>query len=782
MASLVALVQNIALLLAGALLFDLMAGSRKTTEPRRYVYQVILGFGLGALGVVVMMTPWTFTTGLVFDTRSVLIAISGLFFGTIPTVVVMAMTVSLRLSQGGVGTATGVSVILASGIIGIVWRHRRRHTLERLSWRELFLFGLVVHAAMLALMFTLPWDMALSVLRRISLPVLMIYPLGTALFGSLVVKRLQSEKTRAELAESERRYRALVETAKEGVWSMDAGHRTTFVNLSMADMLDYAPQDMLGRPVEEFMFPEDLDSHARRMRARHEGRDETYERRFRRNDGSQVWTLASVKAVADGQGRFAGSFGMFTDITARKQAEDALNRSEAMLRTLLDAIPDLIWLKDAQGVFLTCNETFERFLGAGREAIVGGTDYDFMDKELADSFRDSDKKAIEADSPSKYEEWLTFHDNLYRGLFETVKVPMKDSSGKLMGVLGIARDVTESRRVQDQLRLSERDLRAVLNNLPSMVGYWDKSLHCRLANRAYRDWFGVDQEKVPGMYVKDLLGEEVYRGTLPHINAVLAGEPQLFERAMPTPDGKRVRHTLVHYVPDIADNEVLGFYALVTDITPIKETELALEASLKEKEVLLKEIHHRVKNNLQIISSLLRLQEGGMDNPAALDALAVCRGRVNAMAIIHEQLYQERNLASIDAASYLRQFVPRLISAFTGEQRISLTFDVSPVSLFVDQAIPFSLIVNELVTNAVKHAFRGKGEGALAVSVSQAGGIATLAVKDDGVGLPESVTPHTASTLGLQIVTMLAGQLKGSVSVESDGGTCVTLRFPVRQG
>lgn len=294
MASLVALVQNIALLLAGALLFDLMAGSRKTTEPRRYAYQAILGLGLGALGIVVMMTPWTFTTGLVFDTRSVLIAISGLFFGTIPTAVVMVMTVSLRLSQGGVGTVTGVSVILASGIIGIVWGHSRRHALERLSWRELFLFGLVIHVTMLALMFTLPWDMALSVLPRISLPVLIIYPLGTALFGSLIVKRLQSERTRAELAESERRYRVLVETAKEGVWSMEAGHRTTFVNLSMADMLGYAPKDMLGRPVEEFMFPEDMEFHAQRMRVRHEGRDETYERRFRRSDGSQVLSLIHI--------------------------------------------------------------------------------------------------------------------------------------------------------------------------------------------------------------------------------------------------------------------------------------------------------------------------------------------------------------------------------------------------------------------------------------------------------------------------------------------------------
>ncbi|MBI4958327.1 MAG: PAS domain S-box protein [Desulfovibrio sp.] len=782
MASLVALVQNIALLLAGALLFDLMAGSRGTGGKTRHLFQVFLGFGLGALGIVVMMTPWTFTTGLVFDTRSVLIAVSGLFFGTIPTVVAMVMTVCFRLSQGGIGTLTGVSVILASGIIGIVWRHRRGHVLDHMGWLELFLFGLVVHLVMLALMFTLPWSMAVSVVTRISLPVLMIYPLGTALFGRLIVKRLQTERTRADLAESEKRYRVLVETAKEGIWTMDASHRTSFVNKSMADMLGYTQADMLGRPVEDFFFPEDMEFHAQRMQVRHAGTDEVYERRFRHHDGSQLWTLASAKALKDDEGRFSGSFAMFTDITRRKQTEDALNKSETMLRTVLNTIPDLIWLKDPQGVYLTCNETFERFFGAKRDAIVGKTDYDFVDKQLADFFRQNDQLAIEADCPRKNEETLTFHDDLYTGQFETLKAPMKDSSGKLLGVLGIARDVTESRRIQDQLRLSERDLKAVLNNLPSMIGYWDKSLHCRLANRAYLDWFGIDQEQMVGLHAQDLLGEDDLKTMLPYIDGVLAGDPQLFERSISSPAGGPPRYALVHYIPDIADDDVQGFYALVTDITSIKETELALEASLKEKEVLLKEIHHRVKNNLQIISSLLNLQEEGIHHPAALDALTVCRGRVNAMAAIHEQLYQERNLASIDAASYLKQFLPRLIAAYKGEKNISLTFNVSSVSLLVDQAIPFGLIVNELVTNAMKHAFRGRESGTLEVSVSQANGTATLVVMDNGVGIPESVTLQTASTLGLQIITMLARQLKGEVAVESDGGTCVRLQFPLRHG
>lgn len=203
------LIFNVSLLLSLAFLFD-------TVEVRWHrrqtpLQQVPVGFVIGAVGIVVMMTHWTFEPGLVFDMRSVLIGVSGLFFGPFATGIAMAMTSIFRFHQGGFGAWTGIAVILASGAVGIIWRHFRRRSLADLSFGELYVFGMVIHLVMLTIMLTLPWKTAVDVLWKLSVPVLLINPLGTALLGTLMVRRLRSERIRSELQESEDQYRAFFE-------------------------------------------------------------------------------------------------------------------------------------------------------------------------------------------------------------------------------------------------------------------------------------------------------------------------------------------------------------------------------------------------------------------------------------------------------------------------------------------------------------------------------------------------------------------------------------------
>ena len=145
-------------------------------------------------------------------------------------------------------------------------------------------------------------------------------------------------------------------------------------------------------------------------------------------------------------------------IVLRKAAEKALKSSETHLRTLVQTIPDLIWLKDSNGVYITCNKQFEKFFGAKEAEIIGKTDYDFVDKELADSFRINDKKVMEAFGPSVNEEWITFADGGDRVLLETVKVPMTDDEGNLIGVLGISRDITQRKLADDEIKLKNEQL------------------------------------------------------------------------------------------------------------------------------------------------------------------------------------------------------------------------------------------------------------------------------------------------------------------------------------
>ncbi len=171
-----ALSQNATLLLAVAFIYDLVT-SRYRLGPRPLI-EAVIGVMLGILGIILIHSPWTYVPGIVFDTRSVLLCVSGLFFGFIPTAVAMAMTAVFRLSLGGDAAWAGAAVILASGSLGILWRHCRRQALAEISWLELYLFGLLVHVVMLALMFILPWKTALHVLSQITLPVLADLPAG----------------------------------------------------------------------------------------------------------------------------------------------------------------------------------------------------------------------------------------------------------------------------------------------------------------------------------------------------------------------------------------------------------------------------------------------------------------------------------------------------------------------------------------------------------------------------------------------------------------------------
>lgn len=186
-----------------------------------------------------------------------------------------------------------------------------------------------------------------------------------------------------------------------------------------------------------------------------------------------------------------------------------------------------------------------------------------------------------------------------------------------------------------------------------------------------------------------------------------------------------------------------------------------------------------MKNNLQIISSLLNLQKQAEVNPAAQSVLDESRGRIASMAMIHEQLYLSRDFAGLDLGEYLNQFLPRLVSACQGHRNISLVLDAADIPLSLEQAIPFGLILNELATNAIKHGFRNRERGTLRVSASLDDGEVLVEVEDDGEGLPPGMNLAAPETLGLQLVVSLAEQLKGSVSVDSPNGVRFRLRFPV---
>lgn len=231
-----------------------------------------------------------------------------------------------------------------------------------------------------------------------------------------------------------------------------------------------------------------------------------------------------------------------------------------------------------------------------------------------------------------------------------------------------------------------------------------------------------------------------------------------------------------------AEGSVL-WHGFITDITVRKATESALRASVAEKTVLLKEVHHRVKNNLQIVSSLLDLQEGQICDARLTEILASTRNRVRSMSLIHEKLYQSNNLARLNLYVYLENLCRQMVdSAGSVRNRVQIQCLVEPKTMEfgLDQAVPCGLLINELVSNAFKHAFPGLSSGSIRVTLQQLEPASVLLrVADDGVGLPNSLDPSQTHSLGLQLVVLLTEQLHGSVTFEKGSGTAVQIRFPI---
>ena len=219
--------------------------------------------------------------------------------------------------------------------------------------------------------------------------------------------------------------------------------------------------------------------------------------------------------------------------------------------------------------------------------------------------------------------------------------------------------------------------------------------------------------------------------------------------------------------------------ATTRDVTEQREAENQLRASLNEKEILFKEVHHRVKNNLQIVSTLLDLQSKFLVDERDLKTFKESQNRVRAMALIHEKLYGSKNLAKLDLSSYVASLAAHLFEAF-GVERSTVEFQaqVEDIALNMDKAMPFGLILNELVSNALKYAFPGGRKGIVRIELrARENGEVMLAVSDDGIGLPAEVDFRQAKTLGLHLVRMLAWQLQGSLEREDGPGTKFVIAF-----
>lgn len=462
------------------------------------------------------------------------------------------------------------------------------------------------------------------------------------------------------------------------------------------------------------------------------------------------------------------------DITDRLHVFQRMEEELDLNRKIIGVSPVGIAIFKATGECVAVNEAVSRIVGLGAEALrrenfreipnwrssglTGAAD------EALDTGREV-RREIHLESPHGQEIWV-----------DCRMVSFK-SQGALHLLL-IMVDLLEVRTAQARweaalLEVAEaRAAAEAIENLMDPVALHDTQGRIRRVNRAFREVFGYGDEFVGSL--PDALLED---GERPAARAALAaclrtGRMKNFRATLKTKDGRELPFLLNGTCQYDDAGRPKGMTVVAREISDLAN-------ALREKEVLLREVYHRSKNNMQIISSLLNLQAGRVADPACRDILKQNQSRIRTMALVHEKLYKSGNLTRIDFSDYVRSLATQLLAAAGPvSERITLVLDVAEVTLNVTTAIPCGLILNELLLNAIKHAFPDGWSGELRVSLGVDGpGRYRMRIADDGVGFPDGLDFRRAQSMGFEIVNTLVGQVDGAIDLDRSGGTAFTITF-----
>ena len=354
-----------------------------------------------------------------------------------------------------------------------------------------------------------------------------------------------------------------------------------------------------------------------------------------------------------------------------------------------------------------------------------------------------------------YDRFNNIHHVLSRGL------PLKNEEGKVISWMGINLDVTENKRVQQQLENSLKEQNTFYERISDIFVAYDKEFRFTYINsNGLKTTFSKPNliGKVLWTVYPELVGTEL------EFNFKKALEEQkstFFE--LNDPSAKNWFLVTVYPSGD-------GISVYYKDITYHKEAEGKLKFALKEKEVLLKEIHHRVKNNLQLISSMLNLQANYVKDKTTVECFKNSQARIRSMAIVHEQLYHNNVFSSIDLQEYVKKLSDNLAASYSS-LRIDIRLECEEILVTIEDAINIGLIINEMVLNSLKHAFNGRNEGTILISLHIVNDKLIISVKDDGSGLPKDFDILNTNTFGMQLINALINQMSGDITVKNKIGT-----------
>ncbi|MCT7957787.1 PAS domain S-box protein [Laspinema palackyanum] len=640
--------------------------------------------------------------------------------------------------------------------------------------------------------------------------------------GQDITERKRSE---AALRDSEKLFRSTFNGATIGLVHTNLTGQFLRVNQKYCEILGYSQEELLLKSWRDITHPDDVEKNVQCMNPLIKGqvRECSFEKRYYRQDGSMIWASLTVSLVRKPSGEPDYFIAAVEDITDRKKAEAEKEKRDRYLTALVQIQHQLLNssvdtdlyemilsilgpvcgasrvymfenYRDPQGRLVTSqkaewcaegiesqldnpnlqncpyNEFFTRLPNTlGKGEIIEG---------IVSNFSESERLVLEPQGiesilllplmvNGEFFGFIGFDNGIEAQPWDPLEVSLLSSAAAAIA-LAKERQITQSALA--------RQLAAV-EAATDGIGILNENNEYIYLNSAHANIFGYDDPKeLLGKTWKELYHPEEIQQIEQEVFPVLGASGQWSGETL----AKRRDGTTFPEEISLTFIAGGGLICVARDITTRKQSEEQIKASLHEKEVLLKEIHHRVKNNLQIIHSLLKLQSSYTKDPQALQMFRDSQNRIRSMALIHELLYRSNNLGSINFSEYINQLTTNLLRAYniTAHSRPQIFINVEPIQLGIDTAIPCGLTINELITNAFKYAFVDGLSGTISIDFHKdESDTYELKISDNGVGLPPDLDFRNTESLGLKLVCNLTRQLDGEITLDRSHGSCFTIRF-----
>ena len=608
------------------------------------------------------------------------------------------------------------------------------------------------------------------------------------IIGVVLVFRDITERKLAEevLREREAKFKSYVENAPYGVFIVNEKGHYLEVNKAACKITGYTEDELINLSIPKLTQEEYLEKAIINFQTVVKDGFSSDEVGYVTKSGEKkIWKVDAVKLS---ETRFLG---FATDITERKQSEEELKESESRFRSIIEASPVPFALNDEQQNITYLNYAFIKTFGYDRSDIPTLSDWwpkAYPDIEYRDwvavQWQARMEESKKTGTPFKpLELQIRCKDDSYRIVMVSA-VPLKEKFKD--NHLVVLYDITERKQAEMQLMSEKQKIANILKG--TNVGTWEWNVQTgdTVFNERWAEVIGYNLAEISPVSIEtwmkfthpdDLkqsgeLLEKHFKGELEYYH---------FEARMKHKEGHWVwvldRGKVTSWTED---GKPLMMFGTHQDITESKQAEDKIKSLLQEKELLLREVHHRIKNHMNMIIGLFMLQEDTLTEPSAIEALQDAQSRARSMMVLYDKLYRTDGFQELPVNEYLSPLIDEVIENFSNKHTVRIEKNLENLILHSEILFPLGIIVNEILTNAMKHAFKENDDGLITVNFSTQDGKSRLIIQDHGVGIPDSITIEDSTGFGIQLIKLMTKQIHGKIKVERSKGTKFIIEFEAK--